>query len=334
MLRDSLIDSFLARAGWGAAERRPLAGDASLRRFWRLARGSETAVLMDAPPPHEDVRPFVQVAHLLARYGASAPAVLADDAAAGCVLLEDFGDRLFGPALSADPALVQPLYALATDSLVALHRRFDAAASGLPAFDDARAIDEAGRVLEWLWPAVHGAAAPEAAWRSYRAAWAAVLPAWRGVPEGFVHFDFFVDNLLWLPERSGPAACGWIDFQDAVTGPVSFDLMSLLQDVRRDVPADIEQAMIARYLAAFPALESGAFAASYAVGGAQRQARILGTFVRLWKRDGKPGYLKHLPRVWRLLERDLAHPALAPVRFWFDEHFPVAARRDPLPGAP
>jgi aminoglycoside/choline kinase family phosphotransferase len=335
MDRDSLIDSFLAGAGWGRAERVPLAGDASLRRYWRLRRGADNAVLMDAPPPHENVRPFIRVGRLLAGHGVSVPAVLAADEADGFVLLEDFGDGLFGRVLAEQPGRAAELYTLATNSLIALQKAFVPAASGLPAFDDARAVNEACRVLEWLWPALHGGqAVPADVEYAYRHAWSEVLPAWRGVPDGFIHFDFFVDNLILAPGRTGTAACGWLDYQDAVVGPMGFDLMSLLQDVRRDVPPAIEEAMVARWLAAFPEVRSSAFAAAYAVGGAQRQARILGTFVRLWKRDGKPGYLKHLPRVWALLERDLAHPALMPVRAWFDRHFRPAARRETLPGAP
>jgi len=331
--RDAAIDAFLATAGWAAARRVTLAGDASLRRYWRLDRAGECAVLMDAPPPHEDVRPFARIAHLLARHDVSAPGVLAQDAANGFLLLEDFGDRLFGRTLADQPALATDLYALATESLIALQRRFTPPPD-LPRFDDARAIAEASRLLEWLWPGLFGASCPDAVAADYRAAWSAVLPAWRGVPDGFVHFDFFVDNLVHLPLRDGPRACGWLDFQDGVLGPCSFDLMSLLQDVRRDVPADLERAMIDRYRKAFPALDRAAFTASYAVGGAQRNARILGTFVRLWQRDGKPGYLKFLPRVWALLERDLAHAELAPLRAWFDKHLPPALRASRLPGAP
>ncbi len=331
--RDAAISAFLDAAGWGAARRMTLAGDASLRRYWRLHRNGETAVLMDAPPPHEDVRPFARVAHMLARFDVSVPAVLAEDAANGFLLLEDFGDRLFGRTLAEQPARADELYVLATDSLIALQRRF-APPADLPRFDDARATAEASRVLEWLWPAQFGTACPDAIAAAYRAAWSAALPAWRGVPDGFIHFDFFVDNLVHLPARDGARACGWLDFQDGVLGPSSFDLMSLLQDVRRDVPAELERSMVDRYLAAFPALDRATFAASYAVGGAQRNARILGTFVRLWKRDSKPSYLKYLPRVWALLERDLAHPALAPVRGWFDHHLPPARRAEPLPGAP
>ena len=334
MSRAAALQAFLHRAGWADAERRPLAGDASFRRYDRLRRGGETAVLMDAPPPQEDVRPFVRVARLLGRHGVSVPNVLAEDAEQGFLLLDDLGDLVGGRVLAEQQMTPESFYLLATDALIDLHRNFSAASCGLPAFTDARAIDETCRLLEWYWPARFGTPCPEGIAAEYRAAWAAVLPAWRGVPDGFVHFDFFVDNLVWLPGRAGSAACGMLDFQDAVTGPVPFDLMSLLQDVRRDVPTSIETAMVERYLAAFPALDRAAFAASYAVGGAQRNARIAGVFVRLWQRDGKPHYLKFMPRVWSLLERNLAHPALAPLRTWFDRHVPPPLRHQPLPGQP
>jgi len=334
MTRAIAMQEFLDRAGWGDAARRPLAGDASFRRYERLERGVQTAVLMDAPPPQEDVRPFVQVARLLERHGVSVPNVLAEDMAEGFLLLDDLGDLVGGRVLAERHLAPDALYALATDALIDLHRSFDVAACNLPAFSDARAIDETCRLLEWYWPARFGVACPDTVAADYRAAWAKVLPAWRGVPDGFVHFDFFVDNLVWLPNRAGSAACGVLDFQDAVLGPVPFDLMSLLQDVRRDVPAALEADMIDRYRAAFPAHDPAAFGASYAVGGAQRNARIAGVFVRLWQRDGKPYYLKFMPRVWTLLERNLAHPALAPLRAWFDRHIPVHLRQQPLSGQP
>jgi N-acetylmuramate 1-kinase len=330
--RDAAIAAFLRRCGWSDAARAPLAGDASFRRYERLTRQAGSAVLMDAPPGREDVRPFVRIARLLGGIGLSAPKILAEDAAAGFVLLEDLGDATFTRVLAQEPRREAELYALATDALIALHRDFRDPGD-LPRFDDGRAIAEAERMLEWLWPATFGGPPAAAVTEEFRAAWRAVLPAWRGVADTLILFDYHVDNLLWLPRRAGAAACGLLDFQDAVIGPLGFDLMSLLQDVRRDVPDTLAQAMIARYLAAFPALDRRAYAASYAVGGAQRNIRILGTFVRLWKRDGKPGYLRWMPRVWRMVESNLAQPALAPLDAWFQRHLPPA-KRGPLPGAP
>lgn len=324
--RDQSIAAFLQANGWAGADCLAIKGDASNRRYLRLRRGADTAVLMDAPPPGEDVRPFCQIAALLSALDLSAPRILAADKDAGLALLEDLGDDTYTRVLAAKPESEAALYALATDALIALHRRFDPSRADLPRFDDARAVSEAERFLDWFWPAVQGRSCKDAIRRDFRAAWQRVLPAWRRVPESLILFDYHVDNLMYLPGRAGPAACGLLDFQDAVIGPIGFDLMSLLQDVRRDVPADLAAAMIARYLAAFPALDPAAFAASYAVGGAQRNIRILGTFIRLWRRDGKPGYLQWLPRTWAMVERNLAHPALRPLAEWFDAEVPMELR--------
>ena len=332
--RAAAIARFLHRAGWDDADRRPLAGDASFRHYDRLFGRDGTAVLMDAPPPNEDVRPFIRIDRELRALGLAAPEILAEDRGAGLLLLEDLGDDTYTRVLARAQESETALYTLATDVLIALHRRFDPTASDLPHFSDERAIVEAERLLEWAWPAMHGGPAPDAAVESFRAAWRAVLPAWHRAPETLVLYDYHVDNLIWRPDRPGISACALLDFQDGVIGPAPFDLMSLLQDVRRDVPPELAQAMRVRYLAAFPALDPEVFAASYAVGGAQRNVRILGTFVRLWKRDGKPAYLRWLPRTWRMVETNLAHPALGPVQAWFDRHFPRDLRERQLAEAP
>jgi aminoglycoside/choline kinase family phosphotransferase len=327
--RDQAIAGFLARAGWDRAERKLLAGDASFRRYDRLIEGARRAVLMDAPPPQENVRPFLAVARLLAGMELSAPRIFAADEEAGLVLLEDLGDDTYTRLLarSVDPAM---LYERAVDLLIALQRRLTPAdLVSLPVLDDARALREVSLLLDWYWPAMRGAAAPEPVRAEFLAAWRDVLPKGRRLPAGFVHFDFHVDNLLWLPERPGVAACGLLDFQDAMQGPLSFDLMSLLQDARRDIDPGLGAALQDRFLAAFPSLDREAFADAYAVFGAERHTRILGTFTRLLKRDGKPGYLVHMPRVWRQLETALARPALAPLARWFDRHLPPAVRGVP-----
>ncbi len=336
--RDAAIAGFLVAQGWDPAGRRKLAGDASFRRYERLIDGARRAVLMDAPPPQENVRPFLRVARLLADMGLSAPRVLAADEAAGLLLLEDLGDDTY-TRLIAGGTDERMLYMLAIDTLIELHRRMPAAAMAeLPRFDEPRALREVALLLDWYWPAVFGAEPPAPVRDAYLDAWRRVLPAVLtgadGVPHSIALFDYHVDNLLWLPERAGVAACGLLDFQDAVIAPVTFDLVSLLEDVRRDVPAEIAAAGIARYLAAFPAIDGDAYAAAYAVIGAQRNCRIAGTFTRLWKRDGKSGYLGWMPRVWRLIAGDIAHPALAPLARWFDAHLPPERRGNPDAGAP
>jgi hypothetical protein len=325
--REAHIARFLAANGWGKAARGRLAGDASFRHYDRLEMAGKRAVLMDAPPPQEDVRPYAAVAELLRNMGYSAPRIFAVDAEHGLLLLEDFGDDTY-THLFAHGHDETKLYGLAVDLLIDLHRKFAPARhSGLPAFDDTRALREVSLLLDWYWPATQeGPITPELR-ETYLAAWRAVLPKRHAVPDTLVLFDYHVDNLMVLPDRHGIAACGLLDFQDALVAPRPFDLVSLLQDVRRDVPPKLVAAMRERYLAAFPSLDREAFDSSYAIIGAQRNTRILGTFSRLLLRDGKSGYQQHIPRAWKHVENDLGHPALALVRGWFDRHIPAAARR-------
>ena len=329
--RRTSIGVFLDRHGWGAAARRPLANDASFRRYERLQRDGDRALLMDAPPPQEDVRPFVTVAALLHRLGLSAPAVHAADVEAGLLLLEDLGDETYTRVLGrgGDEAA---LYALAVDVLIALHGRFDETAADVPPYDDARLLDEAALLVDWYLPAVRGAVVTQAARAEYVNLWRDALTVARAAPATLVLRDYHVDNLMHLSDRPGVRACGLLDFQDAVIGPRSYDLVSLLEDARRDVPKALTQRMLARYLDAFPTLDREAFMASYAVLGAQRSAKILGIFTRLDRRDRKPVYLEHIPRVWRWLEQDLSHPALAAIKAWVDRELPAGTPVTPPPG--
>ncbi|UCH74220.1 MAG: phosphotransferase [Rhodospirillales bacterium] len=326
--RAALIDAFLADAGWGEATRTVLAGDASFRRYDRLCHGEERAVLMDAPPPMEDIRPFMRIDRLLCRLGFSAPRIAAADADAGLLLLEDFGDDTYTRVL-AQGGDERALYALALDLLIELHRRSggcDPEVEGIQPYDDAALLDEATLLTDWYMPAVFGQDTVAAARDDYCALWIELWRHCRGVPDCLVLRDYHVDNLMWLPDRPGIEACGLLDFQDARWGPITYDLVSLFEDARRDVQATLTRDLLARYRAAFPSLDPEAFAASYALWGAQRSAKILGIFTRLDRRDGKAGYLRHIPRVWRWLEGDLAHPSLAPLRDWFDRVVPPARR--------
>jgi N-acetylmuramate 1-kinase len=326
--RDHEIAAFLAAAGWQSGERRKLAGDASFRRYERLTLAGRRAVLMDAPPPQEDVRPFLAVAAVLQRLGLSAPEILARDETRGLLLLEDLGDGTY-TRLLAEGKNEAALYGLAVDALIHLQRRFDPLAATLPIYDEDRLLAEAALLVDWFLPAASLTPLP-AGWReSYLAAWRQVLPHAAGAVSTLVLRDYHVDNLLLLDGRTGIAACGLLDFQDAVIGPASYDLVSLLEDARRDVPHVLAEAMIERYLAAFPGIDRARFMASYAVLGAQRNCKIVGIFTRLWKRDGKPQYLDHIPRVWRLIAQDLRHAALAPVADWLARHVPPESRHAP-----
>jgi aminoglycoside/choline kinase family phosphotransferase len=314
------LDDFITRAGWESAGVEPLPGDASFRRYFRLCQpGGETAMLMHAPPPHEDPAPFLHVAQWLTANGLRAPAILAEDAALGWVLTEDFGNDRMRDWIEANPADELPAYEAAIDALVALH--------GLPAgpfapYDIAVYLREAALFTEWYCPSQSltvDEAGYDAAWRD---ALAPVLA--RQSPGVTVLRDYHAENIMLLGGQAGPPQ-GLIDFQDALVGHPAYDLVSLLQDARRDVSRDLEEVMFARYCAAM-GIGDDDFAADYAVLGAQRNAKIVGIFTRLDRRDGKPKYLGLIPRVWAALERDLAHPALAPVARWFDTNIPAPLR--------
>jgi N-acetylmuramate 1-kinase len=318
--RRQAMTAFLDASGWSGLALVPLAGDASFRRYYRLGGNGRSAVVMDAPPPQEDVGPYVAVAALLCSLGLSAPEVLAEDRGEGFLLLEDFGDDTYTRLLErgADEG---GLYALAVDTLVAMQRAAELRGiPGMPAYDTGRLLAEAALLVDWYMPLA-------AELRDeYLGLWRAVLPLAMVSPPTLVLRDYHVDNLMLLPDRPGVRGCGVLDFQDAVTGQPSYDLVSLLEDARRDVSASLRQAMTERYLAAFPALDRSEFLCSAAILAAQRNCKILGIFTRLWKRDGKPQYLAHIPRVWRLLEEDLRHPALARIGCWLDRCLPPYIR--------
>ncbi len=324
--REAAIEMFLSGGAWKGAQRRPFAHDASFRRYFRLAGGPKPALLMDAPPPQEDVRPWCRIARHLERLGLSAPAIYQADEARGLLVIEDYGDETFPNAMASGDTAA--LYAAAIDTLVALHRAPSALDVAVPDYNEATLLEKAALLLDWFIPAIGGTVA-DAARADYEAAWRAILPLRNGVPETLALRDFFPENIMWLPGRDGVRRCGLLDFQDASRAPTVYDLVSLLEDARRDVPEALRQAMTERYLAAFPRQDRAAFAAAAAAMAAQRHARVIGVFARLWKRDGKPRYLAHIPRVWRLLERALLHPALTPLARWFDAHVPAAQRRAP-----
>jgi aminoglycoside/choline kinase family phosphotransferase len=314
---------FLAASGWEGAEILPLAGDASFRRYFRVVDGGRSAVLMDAPPPHEDPRPFVDVAEWLASVGLTAPQILARDLDKGLLLLGDFGDWRLREFLDEDPARELELYELATDVLVHLHRH--APMPGLKPHGLNQWIEELKLFTDWYCPAV----AADVDLDGYLAAWADVLGpvAADGLGPVTVLRDYHAENVMLVEGREGVAHFGLLDFQDALAGHPAYDLASVLEDARRDVPPAIERSMIDRYVVATGHDE--ALERAYWALAAQRNTRILGVFTRLWKRDGKPHYRQFQPRMWGLLERDLAQPNLEPVRAWFDANVAPEFRRQP-----
>ncbi|MDU8927948.1 phosphotransferase [Alisedimentitalea sp. MJ-SS2] len=308
--RDDLATAFLSNNGWGDATRAPLAGDASNRRYERLSHPEHgPAILMDAPPETgEDVRPFVHIAGHLTGLGLSAPLVIAQDAKHGFLLLEDLGDALFARVIPDNPALETPLYETAIDALWTLHQA-DLPAD-LTAYSPQVMTDMAALAFDWYLG--HGAAPNPTARTAFTSAFLPLLTDHAGDQSALIQRDYHAENLLWLPDRSGPARVGLLDFQDAMTGHPAYDLVSLLQDARRDVPPTIEHAMITRYLR-LSGWNRDTFETAYHLLGAQRNLRILGVFARLCLRDGKAHYVDLIPRVWGLYQRDLAHPSMAPV---------------------
>ncbi|MBX9858899.1 MAG: phosphotransferase [Sphingomonas sp.] len=308
--------AFLEVHGWGGATLVPVTGDASFRRYFRVIDGARRAILMDAPPP-EDTGPFLSIARWLHAHGFAAPEVFAVDTAQGLALIEDFGDDRFREAVDADPARAPELYRAAVDVLVALH---GVAPPPVDPYDRAALAERTLLLPEWYCPAV--GITPDLT--SYAGAWDAVLPLAEPKAPVLALRDYHAENLMLL----GDGRIGLLDFQDAMTGHPAYDLVSLLQDARRDVEPAIEAAMLNHYAQATGAGDD--FMTAYHVLGAQRNTRIIGVFTRLWQRDHKDRYPSLCPRVWGYLERDLAHPALAPVKAWFDANIPASKRGDPM----
>jgi aminoglycoside/choline kinase family phosphotransferase len=325
--RDIIIDAFLTQNGWAGAKRSVLAGDASFRRYDRIELKGKCAVLMDALPPNGDVRPFITIAKHLIGLGYSAPSILATDEEAGLLLIEDFGDNTYTQALSKGGDEMT-MYELAIDVLVDLHKRpvSESIPRGLPTYGNGRLLDEVFLTPQWAYPALTGMPASEDMRSTYGNIWLELFTNIHAGPKTLVLRDYHVDNLIWLDYRSGIKACGLLDFQDAVAGHPAYDLMSLLEDARRDLGPGVKNKMIERYLSAFPKLDRGAFEIAFSILAAQRHAKVIGIFTRLCQRDGKPAYLVHIPRVWALLEATMENPVLTNLRDWFDTHMPSTMR--------
>jgi N-acetylmuramate 1-kinase len=301
--RHTLSKTFLQAAGWGDANRRFLAGDASDRSYDRLEQAGKTAVLMDSPPGKgDDPATFLAVADHLRSVGLSAPALIAKDLKNGFLLLEDFGDSVFARLLQNEPALEPDLYSNATDVLIALQKA--PAMPGLPNMTANDWAEATGFALDWYRKAIVGDTGDRA---GFIAQVAELMSRHADGPRVMILRDYHAENLLWLPARSNLQRVGVLDFQLAQLGQPGYDLVSLLQDARRDVAPTVEEAMTRRFVASTGA-DMVTFSASYAVLGAQRALRILGVFARLCLVAGKPGYLKLMPRVWRQLQSNLAHP--------------------------
>ena len=309
--RAVLAEALIARTPWAKASRAPLAGDASNRRYERLTDPDtgRTAVLMDAPPDKgEDVEPFVRVAEYLRSVGLSAPEILAEDAENGFLLLEDFGDDLFARLIEKQPEVERELYEAATDVLIHLH---SGPLPSLDSYDPSLMAELSALAFTKYAQGIQGAYDADAHDR-FQHRFADILLQETSGTRVVTLRDYHAENLIWLPERDGVRRVGLLDFQSAMLCHPAYDLMSLLQDVRRTVPAAIEMSMVNRYITA-TGVDDHDFRTAYSVLGAQRNLRILGGFARLATDYGKPHYVDLIPAAWAHLMRDLEHPALVSV---------------------
>lgn len=325
--RAAAREVFLASCGRAGQPLQALPADASARRYFRL--DGQGVLLMDSPPGAEPLAPYLHVAQLLRGCDLSAPKVLAADVELGLALVEDFGQATYTRLLEAGHGEA-PLYRLAVDALLRLHRSGPQAAEGVPAYDAQRLADEAALFIDWYAPLLVGARAAAQVRQQYLDAFGEACREVAMRREALVLRDYHVDNLMLLEGRQGVAACGLLDFQDALCGSPAYDLMSLLEDARRDVPEALRVAQLTHYLSQRPELDGRRFMADYQVLAAQRHAKVLGIFVRLARRDGKTGYLDHLPRVLGLFRRALENQRLHPLRDLLDAELP--SWRQPLPG--
>ncbi len=318
------ISHFISKTAFAGAQLQPLAGDASSRRYVRAVLGEKSAMIMDSPAEGENFQAFVTIAEYLYSNGYSAPEILARNMAAGLLLLEDFGDESFSRVVSKNPSQETKLYEAAID-LLAQWQSLPSIA--LPCYNLELYMREVTLFCDWFLPKILGAEKSASLRTEYLAIWQGILANAPLAQNIFVHRDFHADNLMWLPSRAGAKRLGLLDFQDGVIGDAAYDMVSLLEDARRDVPSELAQEMIARYLAKTGA-DAARFNTAYSVLGAQRNSKIIGIFVRLAVRDGKQNYLQYLPRVWGYLERDLEHQNLAPLREWLDKNIPARLRHE------
>lgn len=321
MTPPAAAQDFLNNHGWSRAEIFPVAGDASFRRYFRVIAGDRKAILMDAPPPHEDPRPFIHIARHLKAQDFAAPEIFGEDLDHGLVLLEDFGDHRMREHLDHHPEDEETIYRQTIDLIKALHQK---PAADIAAYDWEQYLREVNLLPEWYCPA-QSVDVDEA---GFVDAWQAVLQPVLAAQTSPVTVlrDYHAENIMLLEDDR----LGLLDFQDALAGHAAYDLVSMLQDARRDVSDDLEEAMLTYYLDGRSADEAEQFRGHYAILGAQRNTKIIGIFTRLCVRDGKSRYLDFLPRMWRLLEKDLTHPDLAPVALWFDRNLPADIRSKPI----
>lgn len=292
--------------GLAGADIRPASADASFRRYFRVREAGRTSIVMDAPPDREDVGPFLAVARILERAGVNAPRVLEQDLKRGFLMLTDLGTEQYLAALEAarssgDRARIQVLYDDALACLLRMQRDARKAATALAVYDRAMLVREMELLPEWFLQRHLGLTVDAGVRRMLDQTWEVLVANATAQPVSFVHRDYHSRNIM----VCDPGAPGILDFQDAVSGPVTYDLVSLLKDCYISWPAPQVRAWALGHrqhlvAAGIPAgRDEAQFIEWFDLMGLQRHIKVLGIFARLWYRDGKPGYLKDLPLVLR-----------------------------------
>jgi len=332
MNRNDIINAFLTKAGWDNAKRSFLAGDASLRSYDRIEKNGKTAVLMDAPPPQnpENYLPaqlvlvdrFVLVDTILRNLGVHAPQIYAQDIDNGLLLLEDLGDNSFTRLLDSGYD-ARTLYRLATESLIKTHSGFAIPAESEQIYDDEKMMADIRLMPEWVVKYISKINLSEDEVAEYEQIWRDLIKQMHDIPRGYALYDYHVDNLILAPDKT----CGVIDFQDIRKTAATYDIMTLLEDERRFVPADIKAEMLDLYFEAFPELNTPHIRSLSNLVALQRHIKVVGQFVRYWFKDGKDKYIRYVPFVWTLIENCLQAPECAQLKAWVDKYVPSSLRQ-------
>lgn len=331
--------NFADQQGWAGARIEALPADASFRRYFRLHGGPKPALLMDCSRDPEPIEDFIRIARHLRKLGVHAPEIYAEDMVQRYAIIEDFGDEVYAHMLDAGQDVRVP-YENATDVLIRLHKNPGNAKIDLGRYDEKQFLDrEASLLVDWYLPAAIGRAPTKTERDDYFGIWRLLFESVDTGPEVMVMRDYHSPNLMRLAGRSGVESCGVLDFQIGLIGSAAYDLMSLLQDARRKLPAGLADAMLERYLKARPELDREAYISGYHIWAAQRHAKVLGIFVRLNLRDKKPKYLQYIPHVAQMMQNSLQAPVLAPLKAWagkagIDLSRSLPAALDPKAGFP
>ena len=326
-IRNTAIGEFLITSGWANSQRDTLEADASSRKYERLRSGSNQALLMICPPEGENIYEFIKVTNYLLEKKYSVPIIFSKDPKKGLLIIEDFGDTTFMRAAgkTVEDSL---LYSSALEVLIKMHsnQSRDWSRLNLPAYNTNLLLEELSIFCEWYLPNFLKNKALKGAIADFQKIWIRLISEYLVLEPTLVLRDFHADNLFWLPKRKGEQRCGLIDYQDAVIGSPTYDLMSLLEDARRDIPTDLYNKIKGDYILAFPDLDITKFNKEFALLSAQRHCKVLGIFSRLCQRDNKNKYLEHMPRVWHLLEKSCQSAFLAPLETWLNEFIPFEKR--------